>query len=207
MVTDGHAAATPTLQRAERALAEIPLDDALRWGFMALAASALVWDFENMLATSARQAQLFRDAGALYPLPSTLQMLGLACAWMGDFAGAASAHAEAESVAVATGNRMAPYTLLRLRALQGSEAEAAAPMASAILHADTQGQGLSAAAAHWASAVLSNGLARYEEAASSARRAIAEPSSRGTPCGRCPSSSRRPRDLGDDELAAGLWSG
>ena len=171
VITDGHAAATPTLQRAAQALAEIPLEDVLRWGWMALAASALVWDFEGMLAISARQAQLVRDAGALYPLPSTLHVVGLARAWMGDFAGATSALTEAESVAAATGNRIAPYTLLRLRALQGREAEAAAPIARALEHAETQGQGLSATYAHWASAVLNNGLARYEEAASAARRA------------------------------------
>ena len=171
VITDGHAAATPTLQRAVQALAEIPLEDVLRWGWMALAASALVWDFEGMLTISARQAQLLRDAGALYPLPSTLHMVGLADAWMGDFAGATSALTEAESVAAATGNRIAPYTLLRLRALQGREAEAAAPIARALKHAETQGQGLSATYAHWASAVLNNGLARYEEAASAARLA------------------------------------
>ena len=174
VTTDGHGVATPTLRRAAQALAEIPLEDVLRWGFMALAASVLVWDFEGMLAVSARHVQLARDAGALYPLPSMLHVLGLARAWMGDFAGAGSAHAEAESVAAATGNHMAPYTLLRLRALQGREVEAAALIASAIEHAETQGQGLSATYAHWASAVLGNSLSRYDEAVVAARQATAE---------------------------------
>jgi hypothetical protein len=51
------------------------------------------------------------------------------------------------------------------------EAEAAGPIASAIEYSETQGQGLSAIYAEWASAVLNNGLARYEEAACAARRA------------------------------------
>jgi hypothetical protein len=32
LTTDGHAAATPTLQRAAKALADMPVDDVLRWG-------------------------------------------------------------------------------------------------------------------------------------------------------------------------------
>ena len=193
VITDGHAVATPTLQKAAQALAETPPEDVLRWGMMALAANALVWDFEGMLAISATQVQLARDAGALYPLPGILQMLGLARAWMGDFAGAASAEAEAEGVAAATGYRIAPYTLLRLRALQGSEAEAAGPIASAMEHAETQGQGLSAIYAQWASAVLNNGLARYEEAACAARRATSDAVEPWHAMWALPELSRRPR--------------
>ena len=81
--------------------------------------------------------------------------------------------AESDSVAAATGSRIAPYTLLRLLALQGREAEASAAIASAIEHAAAGGQGQAAAWAHWAAAVLYNGLARYEEAASAVRQATA----------------------------------
>jgi ATP/maltotriose-dependent transcriptional regulator MalT len=93
---------------------------------------------------------------------------------MGDFAGAAALVAETGSVAAATGSRIAPLTLLRLLALQGREAEASAAIASAIEQADAGGQGLAVAWAHWAAAVLYNGLARYEEAASAARRATSD---------------------------------
>ena len=44
LTTDGHAAATPMLQRAAAALADIPVEDALRWGWVAAAASNAVWD-------------------------------------------------------------------------------------------------------------------------------------------------------------------
>ena len=164
--TDGHAAATPVLQRAAAALADIPVEDVLRWGWMAAAASNAVWDNDGAHAISARQVQLIRGAGALAELPLYLSALGLASAWMGDFAGAASNIAEAESVAAATGSHFAPYTLLRLRALQGREAEASA----AIERAAGGGPGV-ALYAQWAAAVLYNGLARYEEAAWSARQA------------------------------------
>jgi DNA-binding CsgD family transcriptional regulator len=166
LTTDGHAAATPTLRRAATALADIPVEDVLRWGWMATAASNAVWDNDGAHAISARQVQLIRDAGALAELPLYLSALGLASAWMGDFAGAASNIAEADSVAAATGSHFAPYTLMRLRALQGRQAEASA----AIEHVAAGGPG-AALYAQWAAAVLYNGLARYQEAAVSARQA------------------------------------
>jgi ATP/maltotriose-dependent transcriptional regulator MalT len=94
---------------------------------------------------------------------------------MGDFAGAASLIAETDTVAAATESRQAPYALLRLLALQGREAEAAAAIASAIEVAAPGGQGMASAWAHWAAAVLYNGVARYEEAASAARQATSDP--------------------------------
>jgi hypothetical protein len=110
----------------------IPVEDVLRWGWAAAAASGAVWDPEGMDAISARNVQLIRDAGPLAELPQPLTLLGLARAWMGDFAGATSLVAEAEELAAATRNQFAPYTALRLRALEGNEAEAAALIASAI---------------------------------------------------------------------------
>ena len=142
------------------------MEDVLRWGWMATAASNAVWDNDGTIVISARQVRLVRDAGALAELPLYLSALGLASAWMGDFAATAALAAEADSVAAATGSRSAPYTLLRLRALQGRLAEASA----AIEQAAAGGIGV-AIYAHWAAAVLYNGLARYEEAAAAARQA------------------------------------
>jgi DNA-binding CsgD family transcriptional regulator len=172
LTTGGHAAAAATLQGAAKALTSIPVDDVLRWGWMAPSAYTAVWDDEGMHAVSARQVQLVRDAGALSKLPLYLSHLGIARLWIGDFAGAAALIAETDSAAAATGTRIAPYTLLRLRALQGREAEATATIATAVEHATGGGQGMALAWAHWAAAVLYNGLARYQEAALAARQAI-----------------------------------
>jgi DNA-binding NarL/FixJ family response regulator len=166
LTVDGHAAAIPTLRRAAKAVADTPVEDVLRLGWAARAASALVWDFEGMLAVSTRQVQQVRDAGALAELPLYLAQLGIARAWMGDFAGAASLVAESNSVSAATGSRIVPYTLLRLRTLQGREPEASPAIASAIKQDDQD--------AHWAAAVLHNGLGHYKEAASAARQAVAK---------------------------------
>jgi DNA-binding CsgD family transcriptional regulator len=170
LTIDGRAAATPVLQQAAKALAEIPMEDVIRWGSPA-AATAASWDVEGWRALNERHVQLVRDAGALAQLPLRLVALGIATAWVGDFAGAASAIAESESVAAATGSRIAPYALLRLRALQGWEVETSALIVAALEQGGAGGQGMVAIHAHWAAAVLYNGLARYEQAASAARQA------------------------------------
>jgi DNA-binding CsgD family transcriptional regulator len=167
----GHASAAPTLQRAAKALADIPVEDVLRWGWMGTAASNSVWDNDGALEMSASQVQLVRDAGALAELPLYLSALGLASAWTGDFAGAAALIAEADGVASATGSPIAPYTALRLRALQGRESESLALIAAAVERAAAQGQAMAETHARWAAAVLYNGLARYEHAAAAARQA------------------------------------
>ncbi len=166
LTTEGHAAATPALQRAAKALADIPVQDVLRWGWAAAGASNAVWDFEGSRAISTRQVQLLREAGVLAQLPIHLSALAITTAWTGDFAGAAALIAESDNVAAATGSQLAPYALLRLRALQGREAEASTLIASVI----EQGQ----LHAQWAAAVLYNGLARYQEAASAARQAASK---------------------------------
>jgi len=141
LITGGHAAAAPTFQRAAKVLLEIPVEDVLRWGWMASSPSIVVWDFEGFHAISARHVQLFREAGALAQLLIPLSSLAIARSWAGDFAGAAALVAEIDSVMDATGSRFAPYALLRLRALQGREAEASALIASEIGQAAAGGQG------------------------------------------------------------------
>jgi DNA-binding CsgD family transcriptional regulator len=174
VITDGRATAAATLLRAGRILAaaDISVEDSLRWGWLASSASALVWDFEGMLAISARQVELIRGAGALAQLPFHLAVLGSVTAWSGDFPGAASLIAEAESVAAVTGSPMAPpFGALRLLALQGAETETSMLVAKTVEQATAAGQGTVVRNAHWAAAVLYNGLCRYDEAAAAAKQA------------------------------------
>src|SRR5262249_46963697 len=145
LTTDGRAAAAETLQRAAKSLTSIPVEDVLRWGWAATGASNAVWDDEATHVIAARQVRLVRDAGALAELPIHLATLGLIKAWMGDFAGAASLVDESDGVAAATGSPIAPYTLMRLRSLQGNEEEASTLIAGAIERDAAGGQGLAAA--------------------------------------------------------------
>ena len=145
----------------------------LRWGWIAPVASSAVWDSEGAIAIYERQVQLVRDAGALAELPTPPALVGTGTAWTRDFAGAGSLIAESDSVAAATGSQLPPFAALRLRALQGREAEASALIEATIELGTAGGQGIAVMVAHWAAAVLYNGLARYEEAASAARQATA----------------------------------
>ncbi|HEX6010627.1 MAG TPA: LuxR C-terminal-related transcriptional regulator, partial [Geminicoccaceae bacterium] len=174
LTIDGRAAGTPILQQAAKALLDISVEDVLRWGWMATAASNAVWDSDGMLAIAARTVELVRAAGALAQLPIHLSAVALARAWIGDFAGAASLVAEIDSVLAATGSRSVPGAALRLRALQGREAETSELIASTIEHAAAGGHGI-ALYAYWAASVLYNGLARYPEAAEYARQATSSP--------------------------------
>jgi DNA-binding CsgD family transcriptional regulator len=166
LMTDGFAAAAPTLQRAAKVLISIPIQDVLRWGWLAYSASVATWDVEGMHAIAARHARLARAAGAIAELPIFLYGLALTTVLTGDFGGAASLIAEAESVAAATGSRSDPSVAVLLAGLRGREAEAAA-----IEQASAGGQEAAASFADWAAAILYNGLARYPEAAAAARLA------------------------------------
>ena len=200
LITEGHAAAASTLQRAVRALADIPVEDVLRWGWMAVGANAAVWDHDGWLTSCTRQVQIVRDAGALAALPIHLTYLAMAIVWTGDFTGAASLVAEIDSVAAATGSRFPPYALLRLRALQGRESEASAAIAGAI--EQFGGQGTTALRAFWAAAVLYNGLGRYKEAASAARQATSNALNHWIPAWVLPELVEAAARGGDAELAS-----
>jgi DNA-binding CsgD family transcriptional regulator len=201
LITEGHAVATPTMQRAVRAVADIPVEDVLRWGWMTAGACASVWDHDGWLASCERQVQVVRDAGALADLPIHLTYLGMGVVWTGDFAGAASVVAEIDSVAAVTGTRFPPYALLRLRALQGRESEAAPAITSAI--EQFGGQGTTALRAYWAASVLYNGLARYQEAASAAQRATTDALNHWIPTWVLPELVEAAARGGDVELARG----
>jgi DNA-binding CsgD family transcriptional regulator len=169
LVTDGAAAAATTLRQASAALIDISVSDVLRWGWVAVGASAAIWDDEAMRAIYTRQARVVREAGALRDLPYNVSSMSYALSWAGDFEGAAVAIAESDAVAAATGNPLPPYSALRLLSLQGREAETTALIEATIQGSAAAGFGMGITAAQWAAAVLYNGLARYPEATRAAR--------------------------------------
>ena len=172
--TGGRAVATPILQRARNAVAELPAEDVVRWGWLAPAASNVVWDSDASTAIFERQAWIVREAGALAELPAHLSALALDKVFTGDLEDAALLVAESDSVAAATGSRLPPFAALRLRSLQGREAEASVLIEATISMAEAVGAGHAVRVALWAAAVLYNGLGRYDEAATAARQVTAE---------------------------------
>ena len=173
IVTDGPAAAGPTLQRAVGAFvsADITPEEALRWGWVAQAAASALWDDDVWRTVLARQVRLARDAGALDELPVMLGALGTASAWSGDFAAAAALSVEADAICEATGRRAAPFTAMMLAALRGRHAEVVPLVKATIAKAEADGQGIAAAYVHWTASILCNGLGRYQEALTAARQA------------------------------------
>jgi len=172
-VTDGPAAAAPTLRQAVRVFAgpDITAEEGLRWGWFAQAAASALWDFDAWRAMLGRQVRLARDAGALDQLPIMLGALGVSAVWSGDFAAAASLITESDAVCKATGSRVAPYAAMYLAALRGHQAEAIPLIEAAIAEAAAEGQGVAATFAHWVTAILYNGLGRYADALAAAGQA------------------------------------
>jgi DNA-binding CsgD family transcriptional regulator len=171
--TEGHAAAAPVWLEAADAFASegVPIDECLRWAWLATSAGNALWDDDRVVAVCTRPIRLAREVGALSSLPVYLNALSMAAARSGDFAVARSLMAEGDAVTEATGTQLAPFTELVVRALRGREAEASALIAATIKQAEEWGQGLAAAVAHWAAAILYNGLGRYENARRAAHEA------------------------------------
>ena len=173
LVTDGPAAAAPTLRQAVSAFsgAAVSAADELRWGWLAQATASALWDDEAWRAMLVRQLRLARDAGALERLPILLAALGTAFAWSGDFAAAAALVAEVDAVCEATGTRAAPFTAIMLACMRGYHAEATRLIEATVAEARAGGQGNAVAYAHWSAAILANGLGRYADALTAARAA------------------------------------
>ncbi len=173
LVTDGPAAAAPTLRQAVSVFvgAGVTAEQGLRWGWLAQAAASALWDGDAWRAMLEGQVRLARASGALDQLPIDLGALGTAMVWSGDFAAAVSLIAEADAVCEATGTRAAPFAAMMLASLRGREAEAVPLIEATVAEATAGGQGIAVAYAHWVAAILFNGLGRYEEALAEAKQA------------------------------------
>ena len=89
----------------------------------------------------------------------------------GDLTAAASLTGEAQAVKEATGSNLAPYGALGLAAVRGDETETLALLEATKEDVTRRGEGAGITFAEWANAVLNNGLGRYPDALSAARRA------------------------------------
>src|SRR5258705_460416 len=120
---------------------------------------------------SSRRAPPARGAGALLAPPLAFPTGAGGPLLAGEFTGAASMGAQAESVAEATGSSIAPYGALALAVFRGREAQAAQLIQTATDDAGRRGEGRALSLVQWADAVLGNSLGRYEQALAAAQRA------------------------------------
>ena len=83
VVTDGRAAAAPVLRQAAAAFAsaDTPVEERLRWAWLAQVPASYLWDVDSVLAITAGANQLARDAGALDQLPIDLQAQAQIATW------------------------------------------------------------------------------------------------------------------------------
>src|SRR3954466_11887730 len=176
LATEGRAAAGPPLRRAMAAFADeaSPGQENIRWGWLTTISAKLIWDEDCWHTVSARFLREGRDAGALARLPIDLTDWAIFATSFGDFGNAAIAIAELEAITKATGTHIAPYAQLLLAAFRG-QTDALPLIESTIRDAGTSGQELGVQWAEWVSAILFNGLARYDRALASAQRAADEP--------------------------------
>jgi DNA-binding CsgD family transcriptional regulator len=197
LVTDGHRVGAPMLGRAVRAFRddavpaqeapsqeipsleipslEIPSLEILRWLPFAGQMSCTAWDDESWHVLSARLIELANQAGALTRLPGALQdgtALRLAT-------GETAMARRAETVAEATNNPARPYGALLVAAWRGQEAEASRLIAAGTTDLMVHGDGQRLTAVAWATAVLNNGLSRYDQALTAAEQATAGPDELG----------------------------
>ena len=177
LTTQGYAAAATTLKGALRAFRDEPMseEDALRWLWLACRIARALGDDASWDELTHRQVQLARNAGALSLLPIALiERFGVQL-FVGDLDAAASLVAEAEAVVEATGSQLAPQGAIALAAWRGHEAEASALIQASRQEVERRGEGLWLIATEWASAVLFNGLGRYQDALAAAEQAAEDP--------------------------------
>jgi DNA-binding CsgD family transcriptional regulator len=179
-LTEGYAAAAPTMARALELVLALAADPDLEAdrGFWLAGASASqmaaqeLWDAEPWHALAARMAQFARETGALVLLQFGLNFLAVPHLLAGELATAARLIEEDRLIAKATGNPPVAYTAMTLAAWRGQEAPATELIEATVQEATARGQGRLVSLADYASAVLGNGLGRHDAARDAAWRAF-----------------------------------
>ena len=174
---EGYAAGAPILTRAVRAFRDeqVSDEDALRWLWLACRAARALGDDAGWDELTERQVRLARGAGELSLLPIALAERFSVQLFLGDLVAAAALVVETEAVTEATGSHLAPQGAIALAAWRGDEAEATALIDAQRREVVRRGEGLWLVATEWASAVLFNGLGRYEDALAVAEQAVGHP--------------------------------
>ncbi|MGW1339552.1 helix-turn-helix transcriptional regulator [Kribbella sp. NPDC002412] len=177
--TEGYAAAVQPLRKALHALREdASLGEARLEHWLWLACPVApepiapeLWDDEAWHDLAARAVELGRGLGALGVLPVALSYRAGVHLHAGEFTQAAALVAESDAIAAATGSAPLRYTRLMLAAWRGEEDAALRTIEAGVKDATERGEGRALALAECVTAVLYNGLSRYDVALEAARRA------------------------------------
>lgn len=179
--TDGYGAAVAPLRKALlsfREQAARTKDGIIHWLWMACPVApepmaADLWDDESWHELASHAVRLARDAGALATLPIALSYRAAVHVHAGEFDAASELIQEADAITEATGNAPLRYTALTLAAWRGDEGPAVRLIAAGVKDATARGEGRALGLAGYATAVLYNGLGRYDAALAGAQQACA----------------------------------
>jgi DNA-binding CsgD family transcriptional regulator len=173
--TEGYVAGVGPLRLALDAFGEDAAqgdgDDMLRWFWLPWLVAGDLWDDKAWHELATRAVRLCRESGALNLLPLALGYRAAVHLHAGEFAAASALTEEADAITEATGNAPVKFTSLMLDAWRGAEAEALEHLTRGLEDALARGEGRGIAACGYATAVLYNGLGRYDAALASARQA------------------------------------
>jgi DNA-binding CsgD family transcriptional regulator len=177
LITDGYASGAPTLRRALASFRaeEIGREEGLRWLWLACHTAGLLWDHDSWDVLSDRFVRLAREAGALTVLPIALTSRAGMHIFAGDFAAADVLLDELSAIAGATGLQSPPYGAVALAAVQGAENEAHELRSATIHRVIERGEGLGLPYLDCLTAILHNGLRRYQQAFTAAEQAAGHP--------------------------------
>jgi DNA-binding CsgD family transcriptional regulator len=179
MITEGPTTGTPAVREALRAFVsrDIDADEGQRWwGWLAGRAAGFIWDYEAWDSLTMRQIRAAREAGALAELPFALSTRVGVCLFGGDVAAAAALLEESNALAEATGSQIVPpYGILTVAAFRGRKDELERSVETTTEEFLRHGEGMGLTLALWATAVLNNGSARYEDAFGAAEQASDDP--------------------------------
>jgi DNA-binding CsgD family transcriptional regulator len=166
LFTKGDAAGVPLLRKALSAFGgeELSSEEGLRWLWVACHAAGLLWDYDSWDLLSARLTDLGRETGALSALPIGLSTRAGVHLFAGELNQAAGMVEEVAAVTEITGTRIGPYGALALGAFRGRASETSELIEVATKEVVERGEGEGLTFIQWATAVLFNGLGRYEEA-------------------------------------------
>jgi DNA-binding CsgD family transcriptional regulator len=178
LITEGSSAGTPILRTAIKAFARdrIGTEEGLRWLWLAGRSAAFIWDYDSWDSLTRRQIRIARDLGALAQLPLALSTRVGVHLFAGETRAAASLVAESDALADITSGRIVPpYGALALAAFGGLEEETTRLVRASVADFHDHGEGMGLTVSQWVTAVLDNGLARYEEAYAAASEATEDP--------------------------------
>jgi DNA-binding CsgD family transcriptional regulator/tetratricopeptide (TPR) repeat protein len=167
----GYAAGLPLIRKGLKAFGTgMPVDEELRWHWVAGIMARHVWDDESWHRLSDRHVQLARSVGALSELPVALNSRAFMLLFAGELPAAAALIQELQPAIETTATRLAPYPALGLAVLSGRAAEATALIDAITKDVTPRGEGIGLTVVDWANAVLNNGLGNYQEAMTAAER-------------------------------------